>query len=215
MRTVPAADVWSDPASRVSQSPFPAPSSNHDGGCPLNLTLSRRFCDGEMTQKRQTRLAACERGYGPLNPSIASSCRCRPTCMARPESAYRRPAHRADCRGDARARCGRPRAASPWAGMPRGVLDASRAPRARAQSRRRDRSLLRPEAARIWSKGPSGFGESTAFERSRPRNSSARYSSATAKPLHASSIVQMRAVKTFFRTIGASRNTQKREYDLI
>jgi len=23
-----------------------APSSNHDGGCPLNLTPGRRFCDG-------------------------------------------------------------------------------------------------------------------------------------------------------------------------
>src|ERR1700730_11920409 len=27
----------------VSQSPLPAPSSNHDEGCPLNLTLGRRF----------------------------------------------------------------------------------------------------------------------------------------------------------------------------
>src|SRR5712664_767165 len=49
--------------------------------------------------------------------------------------------------------------------------------------------------------GPSGFGESTALERSRPRNSSGRYSSATARPLHASSVVQMRAANTFFRTI--------------
>src|SRR3982075_3938382 len=50
MRTGPAIDVCSGFASRVSQSPFSAPSSNHDGGCALSLTLGRRFCDRRMTQ---------------------------------------------------------------------------------------------------------------------------------------------------------------------
>src|SRR5258706_12088940 len=50
MPSGPADDVWSDFASRVSQSPFRAPSSNRDESCPLNLTPSRRFCDRWMTQ---------------------------------------------------------------------------------------------------------------------------------------------------------------------
>src|ERR1700682_6180357 len=49
MPTGPADDAWSGPASHVLQSPLPAPSSNHDEGCPLNLTLRRRFCDRGMT----------------------------------------------------------------------------------------------------------------------------------------------------------------------
>src|SRR5258705_13356210 len=50
MPTGPTIDAWSDFASHVSQPPWPAPSSNHDEGCPLNLTLGRRFCDRRMTQ---------------------------------------------------------------------------------------------------------------------------------------------------------------------
>ena len=46
--------------------------------------------------------------------------------------------------------------------------------------------------------GPSGFGESTALERSRPRNSPGRYSSATDMPLHATSVAQRMAAKTLF-----------------
>src|ERR1017187_5894036 len=49
--------------------------------------------------------------------------------------------------------------------------------------------------------GPSGFGDSTALDRSRPRNWSGRYSSATDRPLHAESVVQRIAMKRFFRTI--------------
>src|SRR3977135_244736 len=50
MPSGPAVDAWSALASHVSQSPFRATSSNLDGGCPLNLTPSRRFCDSPMTQ---------------------------------------------------------------------------------------------------------------------------------------------------------------------
>src|ERR1700730_16545390 len=50
MPSGPADGVWSNFASRVSQSPFRVPSSNRDEGCPLNLTPSRRFCDRWMTQ---------------------------------------------------------------------------------------------------------------------------------------------------------------------
>src|SRR5580692_9694617 len=52
--------------------------------------------------------------------------------------------------------------------------------------------------------GPSGFGESTALERSRVRNSSARYSAAIA-PLPASSATPRSAGTTFFRTTLASQ----------
>src|SRR4030088_2083110 len=50
MPSGPAVDARSALASHVSQSPFRANSSNLDGGCPLNLTPSRRFCDSPMTQ---------------------------------------------------------------------------------------------------------------------------------------------------------------------
>src|SRR5712691_6718813 len=49
--------------------------------------------------------------------------------------------------------------------------------------------------------GPSGFGESSALERSRRRNSSGRYSSANDALLHASSVAQIMAMHAFFRTI--------------
>src|SRR5258708_5836470 len=45
--------------------------------------------------------------------------------------------------------------------------------------------------------GPSGFGERTAVERSRPRNSWGRYSSATDRPLHTSTVTQPRVMKAF------------------
>jgi hypothetical protein len=51
--------------------------------------------------------------------------------------------------------------------------------------------------------GPSGFGESTALERSRVRNSSAPYSAAIA-PLPTSSAAPSSAGTTFFRTTLAS-----------
>src|SRR3954451_9608678 len=57
--------------------------------------------------------------------------------------------------------------------------------------------------------GPSGLGESTAFERSSPRNWSARYSSAMDAPLQASSMVQAAGRKTFFRTIRNLLNKQR------
>src|SRR3954447_23205639 len=49
--------------------------------------------------------------------------------------------------------------------------------------------------------GPSGLGDSNAFERSRPRNCSARYSSPRAIPLQATSTAEAVPAKTFFRTI--------------
>src|ERR1700686_1077169 len=62
--------------------------------------------------------------------------------------------------------------------------------------------------------GPSGFGESNALERSRLRNSSGRYSSAIDGLLHASSVVQMMAMQTFFRTIRGLLKYPKRQYTL-
>src|SRR6185369_11360809 len=49
--------------------------------------------------------------------------------------------------------------------------------------------------------GPSRFGESTAWERSRPRNSLARYSSASAAPPHIRSPVHSADAIAVFRTI--------------
>ena len=58
--------------------------------------------------------------------------------------------------------------------------------------------------------GPSRFGESTAWERSRPRNSPARYSSASAAPPDIRSPVQSAAAIAFFRTItGLLKSTKK------
>src|ERR1700732_3724472 len=75
-----------------------APSSNHDGGCSLNLTPDRRFYDGDVTR------AACVRAHMPsFRDAIASSCRYRPSCTARLESGHRRLAHRADCDGGGQA----------------------------------------------------------------------------------------------------------------
>src|SRR5882724_13652631 len=49
------------------------------------------------------RRADGEPGHEQFNSSASANRRCRPTCTARPESGYRAPAHRADCRGVARA----------------------------------------------------------------------------------------------------------------
>src|ERR1700722_10783827 len=88
-----------------------ATSSNHDEGCPLNLTPGLRFYDRGMTLRRGKIVIARSKatkqsiadvnGHGslrsPLAYPIASSCRCRRTGTARPERGYRRPGHRADC----------------------------------------------------------------------------------------------------------------------
>src|SRR5712672_3194553 len=49
--------------------------------------------------------------------------------------------------------------------------------------------------------GPSRFGDSTASERSRPRNSSGRYSSAGAEPAHTSNDAQNANRQTHFATM--------------
>src|SRR5881396_8377 len=73
---------------------------------------------------------------------------------------------------------------------------------ARADARSLPRSVFASTATGANSDGgPSGFGESNALERSRLRKSSGRYSSANDGLLHASSVVQMMAMPTFFRTI--------------
>src|SRR5438128_2779693 len=73
---------------------------------------------------------------------------------------------------------------------------------ARADARSFPRSVFASTATGANSDGgPSGFGESNALERSRLRNSSGRYSSANDGLLHASSVVQMMAMPTCFRTI--------------
>src|SRR6185437_1740702 len=56
--------------------------------------------------------------------------------------------------------------------------------------------------------GPSGFGDSTAFDRSMPRNSSGRYSSASAMPPAANSAVTARTGTNRFRTIFSLLNTR-------
>ena len=50
MPSGPAAGVWSALVLVAYRNRhFEHPLSNHDEGCPLNLTLSRRFCDRRMT----------------------------------------------------------------------------------------------------------------------------------------------------------------------
>src|SRR5690349_19626955 len=49
--------------------------------------------------------------------------------------------------------------------------------------------------------GPRRLGESTAFERSRARKSSARYSSAAERPLKTSAMVQRQAINPLRRVI--------------
>jgi len=57
---------------------------------------------------------------------------------------------------------------------------------------------------------PNGFGESTA-SKGRGRGIVGRYSSAIDRPLHASSIVQSMAMKTFFRIMGGRLERSERE----
>src|SRR6266404_2200159 len=111
MPSGPIDDVCLHLASRVSQSPFRAPSSNQDEACPLNLTLGRRFFDsGPKVLRQADDSANCQNSHceptGRRNDerkslilliATASSCRCRPTCMARPGSACRTLARPADC----------------------------------------------------------------------------------------------------------------------
>jgi len=65
-------------------------------------------------------------------------------------------------------------------------------------------TLLRPEPARIRDGGPSGFGESSALERSRRRKLVGTILIRHDAPVHASSVAQIVAMPTFFRTSGAS-----------
>src|SRR5882757_4840419 len=59
--------------------------------------------------------------------------------------------------------------------------------------------------------GPSRFGESTALERSSPRNSLARYSSALAAPPNARNPIQSTTVTALFRTIHGLLKPNKNE----
>src|SRR5258706_15665152 len=60
--------------------------------------------------------------------------------------------------------------------------------------------------------GPSRFGESSALERSRPRNSPGLYSSASDMLLHTSSVAQRMVGKAFFRIIQNLLKHSKGQY---
>ena len=130
---------------------------------------------------------------------VTSSCRWRLTCTATPESAYRMPAHRADCRAAAPISCARPRAVCPRADARHGFSPGRRVRHGLTAPGWRVRRAPRSGPARIAWQVPSGFGESTALERSSVRNSPGRYSSATDMPLHATSVAPRMAAKTLFR----------------
>src|SRR6516225_1595429 len=101
MRSGPGTGAASTVFWREMRLPCRHPSSNHDEGCALNLTPGLRFYDGPMTL--MTRLSAVEipgETLGEPVVAIASSCRCRRTCKARPGCGHRRPGRRADCDGD-------------------------------------------------------------------------------------------------------------------
>ena len=138
--------------------------------------------------------------------------------LARPglDRACRAPARRADCCGAAPAWCGRRRAASrrapalrerPTCRLGRGSAFGTTT-RSVFTGLRSVLASIRTGANCV--SGPSRFGESTAWERSRPRNSPARYSSASAALPDIRSPVQSAAAIAFFRTItGLLKSTKK------
>src|ERR1700675_927154 len=165
------------------------PSSNHDERCPLNLTPDLRFYDRWMTRNEGGEPHRCQLQmppdlHGQVWIRVSRACASSGLLWRFASLTRAAPRGRSTCAtitlvvrttvlrsADCSARAG---ARSAFASIGTGANSVS---------------------------GPSRFGESTALERSRPRNSSARYSSAIAGTSDIKSPTQRATAKALFRTI--------------